>query len=50
MYMSKQRKNRLIHAIFDRAERMMHHYYGQDKPYWFTDDVFDGFDADACKY
>ncbi|CAM9336613.1 unnamed protein product [Ascophyllum nodosum] len=29
------------------AERMMYHYYGQGKPSWFTDDVFDGFDADA---
>ena len=29
---------------------MLHHYYGLDKPSWFTDDVFEGFDSDSCEY
>eukprot|EP00904_Undaria_pinnatifida_P010952 jgi/Undpi1/6988/HiC_scaffold_21.g09462.m1 len=29
------------------SERMLHHYYGLDKPSWLTDDIFDGFDSDS---
>eukprot|EP00904_Undaria_pinnatifida_P005743 jgi/Undpi1/2299/HiC_scaffold_13.g05683.m1 len=29
------------------SERMLHHYYGLDKPSWLTDDIYEGFDADS---
>lgn len=31
------------------SERMLHHYYGLDKPPWFTDDVYEGFDSNGCE-
>ncbi|CAM9134020.1 unnamed protein product, partial [Laminaria digitata] len=36
-----------LQASLYSSERMLHHYYGLDKPPWFTDDVYEGFDSNS---